>query len=340
MHKCRINSSYHGEDWQPNINCLHQFRQWKIPITNSSIQWRSPAVAQDFAGRSKSWNHYNRCYKCCVPFQLCDLLFIIKSIVSLRAWILKQRLKIEFTKNKKKKKQKQKQKTKRTCKLVEVLKIETVLPVQTSNFLTSFENTGGEETKLFPPLIIFSFNHSGGVTERSCNGSIWTATRFTSIQPHKNENLKTNIPSRQQSNQEYVTKKKLQIKYYNPKKKKIPKYIWVISNPVWNSKQRWEESWVWALDESKFERKMYPWKLKVVFCSLWKCVVSGPFKRKISHSAGRGARVLGLRHRGLIRRVPSHQNVSRYIKSDEILLVNLFPHVFVGKLPLFNINGF
>lgn len=52
-------------------------------------------------------------------------------------------------------------------------------------------------------------------------------------------------------------------------------------------------------------------------------MVSGPFKRKISHSAGRGARVLGLRHRGLIRRVPSHQNVSRYIKSDEILLVFL-----------------
>ena len=169
---------------------------------------------------------------------------------------------------------KEQKKTKRTCKLVEVLKIETVQPVQTSNFLASFENTGGEDTKLFTPLIIFSFNHSGDVTERSCNGSIWTATRFTSIQPHKNENLKTNIPSRQQSNEEYVTKKKLQIKNYNPKKKKIPKYIWVISNPVWNSKQRFRRvlrvspGWV-EIGEKKCTRESWRSSSVLLYGSVW-----------------------------------------------------------------------
>lgn len=32
--------------------------------------------------------------------------------------------------------------------------METVFPVQTNSFFASFENAGGEETKLFPPLII------------------------------------------------------------------------------------------------------------------------------------------------------------------------------------------
>lgn len=41
-----------------------------------------------------------------------------------------------------------------TCKPVEVLKIETVFPVQTRSFFPSFEKAGGEETKLLPPSII------------------------------------------------------------------------------------------------------------------------------------------------------------------------------------------
>lgn len=35
-----------------------------------------------------------------------------------------------------------------------VLKMETMFPVQTKSFFVSFENAGGEETKLFPSLII------------------------------------------------------------------------------------------------------------------------------------------------------------------------------------------
>lgn len=36
-----------------------------------------------------------------------------------------------------------------------MLKTETVFPVQTRRRLASFENAGGEETKLFPPVNIF-----------------------------------------------------------------------------------------------------------------------------------------------------------------------------------------
>lgn len=45
-----------------------------------------------------------------------------------------------------------------TCRPVEVLKTETVLPVQTRRRLASFENAGGEETKFFPPVNIFMFS--------------------------------------------------------------------------------------------------------------------------------------------------------------------------------------
>lgn len=38
-----------------------------------------------------------------------------------------------------------------------MLKTETVLPVQTRSRLESFENAGGEETKLFPPVNISLF---------------------------------------------------------------------------------------------------------------------------------------------------------------------------------------
>lgn len=36
-----------------------------------------------------------------------------------------------------------------------MLKTDTVFPVQTRRRLASFENAGGEETKLFPPVNIF-----------------------------------------------------------------------------------------------------------------------------------------------------------------------------------------
>lgn len=41
---------------------------------------------------------------------------------------------------------------------MEVLKIETALPVQTNSFFPSLENAGDEETRLFPPVIILISN--------------------------------------------------------------------------------------------------------------------------------------------------------------------------------------
>lgn len=42
-----------------------------------------------------------------------------------------------------------------TCKPVDVLKMETVLPVQTRSLFASLEKAGGDETWLLPPLIMF-----------------------------------------------------------------------------------------------------------------------------------------------------------------------------------------
>lgn len=103
-------------------------------------------MAQHFASWSRSWHCYHRRHWRAMAFQF--------------TYLQNHILLLNFVNQKKKRKKEKETITCKilskniTCRPVEVLKIDTVLPVQTRRRLASLENAGGEDTKLFPPVII------------------------------------------------------------------------------------------------------------------------------------------------------------------------------------------
>lgn len=62
-------SYYHGNNWVLSVDLLYQLCRWKIPIANSPVQRRSPAVGHELAHRARSWHHYDWSDSICVSLQ-------------------------------------------------------------------------------------------------------------------------------------------------------------------------------------------------------------------------------------------------------------------------------